>query len=176
MPAKYRARLLSGLFLLAGLFVHGVEPRAGIMPPAIDDRAYEELVAELVRRIPAHTPEWTNHNESDPGFALIEFFALVDDPTLNDIILENHEREWWKTLPVDDETFLGELAYSLLEAALVVALPPDTPVPEDWPKRYGVDVSLEFGELVARARAPEPGALALLGLGLVGLRLARRRR
>lgn len=175
MPTKRRARLVPALVLLAGLLVDGAEPRAAIVPPAIDDRTYDDLVAELAERIPAHTPEWTDFNESDPGFTLIEFFAFVDDSTLNDIILEYHEREWWKALPTDGETFLGELAYSLLEAALVVALPPDSPVSEDWPKRYAVDVSLEFDELLARARAPEPGALALLCLGLVGLRLARRR-
>ena len=39
--------------------------------PALDDRTYDDLVAELLARIPAHTPEWTNPRVGDPG-ALIK--------------------------------------------------------------------------------------------------------
>lgn len=46
-------------------------------PPKLDDRAFEDLRAELVRRIPAHTPEWTDHNAADPGIAIIEVFAWL---------------------------------------------------------------------------------------------------
>ncbi len=35
--------------------------------PDLDVEAYDEIVAQLLRRIPTHTPEWTDHNESDPG-------------------------------------------------------------------------------------------------------------
>jgi predicted phage baseplate assembly protein len=45
----------------------------------LDDRRFEDLVAELRRRIPAYTPEWTDHNESDPGIALIQLFAWLED-------------------------------------------------------------------------------------------------
>ncbi|MDB6151407.1 MAG: hypothetical protein JWQ44_2855 [Chthoniobacter sp.] len=53
-----------------------------IRPPALDDRRYEDLVAELVARIPAHTPEWTNHRAGDPGRTLIELFAWLGDALL----------------------------------------------------------------------------------------------
>jgi predicted phage baseplate assembly protein len=43
----------------------------------LDDRTYVNLKAELRRRIPAYTPEWTDFNESDPGIALIELFAWL---------------------------------------------------------------------------------------------------
>ncbi|HTB15624.1 MAG TPA: putative baseplate assembly protein [Bryobacteraceae bacterium] len=43
----------------------------------LDDRTYDDLTAELQRRIPAYTPEWTDFNESDPGIALIELFAWL---------------------------------------------------------------------------------------------------
>lgn len=45
--------------------------------PSIDNRRYQDLVAELVARIPVHTPEWTNYNDSDPGITLIQLFAHV---------------------------------------------------------------------------------------------------
>ena len=45
----------------------------------LDNRSYSDLVAELRRRIPAYTPEWTDFNESDPGIALIEMFSWLAD-------------------------------------------------------------------------------------------------
>src|SRR6478752_5988012 len=51
-------------------------------PPRLDDRSYEDLVAELVARIPAHTPEWTNPQAGDPGRTLIELFAWLGDTIL----------------------------------------------------------------------------------------------
>ncbi len=53
-----------------------------IRPPALDDRRYEDLVAELLARIPAHTPEWTNPRVGDPGRTLIELFAWLGDALL----------------------------------------------------------------------------------------------
>ena len=53
-----------------------------IIPPRLDDRAFEDLRAELIRRIPIHAPEWTDHNASDPGIALIELFAALGDNLL----------------------------------------------------------------------------------------------
>ena len=51
-------------------------------PPRLDDRGYDDLVAELVSRIPAHTPEWTNPRAGDPGRTLIELFAWLGDALL----------------------------------------------------------------------------------------------
>jgi predicted phage baseplate assembly protein len=53
-----------------------------VRPPRLDDRTYDDLVAELVRRIPAHTPEWTNPRPGDPGRTLIELFAWLGDALL----------------------------------------------------------------------------------------------
>src|SRR6476469_5899040 len=53
-----------------------------IRPPALDDRSYDDLVEELVARIPAHTPEWTNPRPGDPGRTLIELFAWLGDTLL----------------------------------------------------------------------------------------------
>src|SRR5580765_2480020 len=51
-------------------------------PPRLDDRSYDDLVTELVARIPAHTPEWTNPRPGDPGRTLIELFAWLGDALL----------------------------------------------------------------------------------------------
>jgi predicted phage baseplate assembly protein len=53
-----------------------------IRPPALDDRSYDDLVAELLARIPAHTPEWTNPVPGDPGVTLLELFAWLGDTIL----------------------------------------------------------------------------------------------
>ncbi len=51
-------------------------------PPALDDRSFDDLVQELLARIPAHTPEWTNPRLGDPGRTLIELFAWLGDTLL----------------------------------------------------------------------------------------------
>ena len=53
-----------------------------IVPPSLDDRSYDDLVAELIARIPAHTPEWTNPVPGDPGRTLLELFAWLADTLL----------------------------------------------------------------------------------------------
>ena len=50
--------------------------------PTLDDRKYDDLVQEALARIPVHTPEWTNFNESDPGVTLIELFAFLTENLL----------------------------------------------------------------------------------------------
>src|SRR4051794_11954961 len=51
-------------------------------PPQLDTRTYDDLVAELRRRIPRYTPEWTDFNESDPGMTLVELFAWLTETLL----------------------------------------------------------------------------------------------
>jgi hypothetical protein len=46
-----------------------------IVSPQLDDLSFDTVLAQLRARIPIHTPEWTNHNESDPGITLIQLFA-----------------------------------------------------------------------------------------------------
>lgn len=51
-------------------------------PPNLDDRTFQDIVDETKRMIPRFTPEWTNHNVSDPGVALIELFAWMSEMVL----------------------------------------------------------------------------------------------
>lgn len=53
-----------------------------LIAPILDNRTYAQLREELVRRIPIYTPEWTDHNESDPGIALLELFAHLGEALL----------------------------------------------------------------------------------------------
>ena len=50
--------------------------------PILDDRSYAQIRDELVRRIKVYAPEWTDHNASDPGIALIELFAFLGENLL----------------------------------------------------------------------------------------------
>lgn len=50
--------------------------------PILDDRSYQQLRDELVRRIPVYAPEWNDHNPSDPGVTLIELFAFLGENLL----------------------------------------------------------------------------------------------
>src|SRR5438874_5202596 len=49
-----------------------------VQVPTIDDRNFDQILAEAKRRIPVHTPEWTNfEGESDPGITIVELFAFL---------------------------------------------------------------------------------------------------
>ena len=50
--------------------------------PVLDDRSFDQLVAEAKARIPVHTPEWTNLNDADPGITIIELFAFLTENLL----------------------------------------------------------------------------------------------
>src|SRR3954453_23528391 len=50
--------------------------------PELDDRKFQDIVDEAKRLIPQYCPEWTNHNLSDPGVALIELFAWMSEMVL----------------------------------------------------------------------------------------------
>jgi hypothetical protein len=53
-----------------------------IRVPSLDDRSFQDLVDEVLARIPAHTPEWTNPVPGDPGRTLVELFAWLTDTLL----------------------------------------------------------------------------------------------
>ena len=53
-----------------------------ITPPRLDDRTYQDLLDELLARVPAHTPEWRPTQVGDPGRTLLELFAWLADTML----------------------------------------------------------------------------------------------
>lgn len=45
--------------------------------PDLDDRSYADLLEEARTLLPSLSPEWTNHNPSDPGITLVELLAWL---------------------------------------------------------------------------------------------------
>ncbi len=43
----------------------------------LDDRTFDQLVAEARALIPRYLPAWTDYNPSDPGITLLELFAFL---------------------------------------------------------------------------------------------------
>ncbi len=47
--------------------------------PTLDNRVFDQLVAEGRGRIPRIAPQWTDHNASDPGITLLELAAWLTE-------------------------------------------------------------------------------------------------
>jgi predicted phage baseplate assembly protein len=61
----------------------------------LDDRQFEDLFNEARRRIPAYTPEWTDHNDSDPGITLLQLAAYLEEIIiyrLNQVPQKNYQK------------------------------------------------------------------------------------
>ncbi len=55
---------------------------------SLDDRTYEELMAEALMQIPLYSEEWTNYNPSDPGMTILEnltAFEILQQNRINQI-------------------------------------------------------------------------------------------
>ncbi|MFW6600008.1 putative baseplate assembly protein [Propionibacteriaceae bacterium Y2011] len=50
--------------------------------PNLDDRQFQDIVDEAKRRLQRLCPEWSDHNVSDPGVAVIELFAWMTEMML----------------------------------------------------------------------------------------------
>jgi len=97
------------------------------LAPNLDDRTFQDLVDEAKRLIPRYCPEWTDHNVSDPGVALIELFAWMTESMifrLNRVPEKTHI------------TFLDMIGTRLLPPRAAVAdLTFRLPAPQPAPKR-----------------------------------------
>ncbi len=50
--------------------------------PQLDDRTFDDLVAEAKERIARKCPQWTDFNPSDPGMMLVDLMAWVTETAL----------------------------------------------------------------------------------------------
>lgn len=50
-----------------------------IEAPTLDDRTFEESFEQARALIPRYAPEWTDHNESDPGIAMLQLHASLTE-------------------------------------------------------------------------------------------------
>ena len=70
----------------------------------LDDRRFDDLVQEGLRLIPAHAPEWTNHNPTDPGITVLELFAYVTEMLLYQTNrITDHHRQAFLSMLVGSE-------------------------------------------------------------------------
>ena len=53
------------------------DARGRVVPPDLDDRRWDDLVAEAVALIPRYAPQWTDHQPGDLGITLVELFAWL---------------------------------------------------------------------------------------------------
>lgn len=68
--------------------------------PTLDDRTYQQLLDEVLERLPATAPEWTDYNASDPGITLLELFAYLSETLFYrlDRIPERHYRAFLRLI------------------------------------------------------------------------------
>lgn len=115
-----------------------------IQSPDLDDLTYDRIRELLVRNISVYAPEWTNHNSSDPGIALIELFAWMTDQL------------GYRLNQVPDRAYVEFL--QLIGVRLVPALPATTKLafyvtkPELVPGRFAIPA----GSTVKYANGDEP--------------------
>jgi predicted phage baseplate assembly protein len=141
-----------------------------IRPPALDDRSYEDLLADMVRRIPAHTPEWTNPRDGDPGRTLIDLFAWLGDTLLYraNLIPERQRLAFLRLLGTGMRPAVparGLLALSIDDPAAVagVAVPAYSPIDKPVPFETLSDLTVQAVE--ARCyikRTPTPDEASTL--------------
>jgi predicted phage baseplate assembly protein len=111
-----------------------------IRPPMLDDRSFDDLVNEMVRRIPAHTPEWTNPRIGDPGRTLIDLVAWLGDTILYraNLIPERQRLAFLRLLglpmrPAQPARGVLALALDDPKSTTVVKLPKNARVPKPVP-------------------------------------------
>lgn len=70
--------------------------------PDLDNRTFDQLVDEARKLIPRYSPEWTDHNQSDPGITLVELFAWLSEITLYriNLVTDKHRLKYLKLLGV----------------------------------------------------------------------------
>jgi len=83
--------------------------------PNLDDRSFEDLMAEAISLIPRYNREWTDFNASDPGVTLLELLAWISESTLYSIN-EIPDESYWKFIDLvglgrqEKTDFVKELA------------------------------------------------------------------
>lgn len=122
----------------------------------LHDQTAEQLADEMIRQIPAHTPEWRNPAPGDPGRALIDLFAWMGDKLLYRInLLPERQRLMFLRL-LDMPMRPATPARGLLQ--LRHAAPKDTTLAE-VPARTLVSGPVEFETVDASYVLPLSGAV-----------------
>jgi hypothetical protein len=125
--------------------------------PNLDDRSFDDLVADLIARIPAHTPEWTHVREGDPGRTLLELFAFLGDALLFRVnqIPEKQRRAFLNLLGLPRRPAVP--ARTLVQ----LALPPEARTAVDLRARATLAKPLPFETIDEVSLAPVTGEVYL---------------
>ncbi|WP_331234155.1 putative baseplate assembly protein [Natronorarus salvus] len=108
--------------------------------PDLDDRTYEELRADAVKRLPVHAPEWTDHNVHDPGITILELLAwLVETYGYQlDRVTDDHRRKYLELVgvtPHPPRSASVDLSVATGDEAVAGELPARTPIVVETPDR-----------------------------------------
>ena len=131
----------------------------------LHDRTAEQLAEEMVRLIPAHTPEWRNPRPGDPGRTLIDLFAWMGDKLLYRVnLLPERQRLMFLRLldmplrPASAATGLLQLGHAAPADRARAVVPARTPVPGPVPFETQDEITvLPVEGVVYVKRLPEPG-------------------
>jgi hypothetical protein len=50
--------------------------------PDVDQLSYQQMVDDMLRRIPQYSKQWTDFNDSDPGITVLQLLAWLDESIL----------------------------------------------------------------------------------------------
>lgn len=67
----------------------------GLDIPDLDDREYEEILADALKRIPVHSDDWTDHNAHDPGITVLETLSWLTETYIYQLnrVTDAHRRK-----------------------------------------------------------------------------------
>jgi predicted phage baseplate assembly protein len=70
--------------------------------PQFESRTYSDIFNEALARIAAHTPEWTNRSEPDPGITLLQLFSFMTENVLyrTNLIPERNRQKFLRLLQI----------------------------------------------------------------------------
>ena len=70
--------------------------------PKFESRTYRDIFNEALARIPAHTPEWTNRSEPDPGITILQLFSFMTESLLyrTNLIPERNRQKFLRLLQI----------------------------------------------------------------------------
>ena len=96
--------------------------------PNLDDRRWADLVEEGRSLIPLYSPEWTDHNASDPGITLLEMFAWIAEMDVYQInrIPDRHKLKFLELVgiaPMPPAPALAVLGLGVIPGAARLDLP-----------------------------------------------------
>jgi len=139
--------------------------------PILDDRDFQDLFAEARALIPRYLPEWTNHNDSDPGIAMLQLHAWLTDILLYRLnrVPERNYIKFLQLLGIElqpGHAAVTELTFTLATTApATVIVPARTQVAAAEPDEEGEAVIFEVDEALIALKAELAAVQVFDGVG-----------